>query len=128
MQRPAQADFFQFARYFLWVAEQANQPNASDLLAALDGLASTHHDLPQAEAATALREPPELSEYHERYSTMGRRFPDLGLYACVDTLKPYEAEMGVGDAIDDLVDIAAEMHAILWYLDNAGLNAALFRT
>jgi hypothetical protein len=128
MQRPAQADFFQFSRYLLWVTEQAYEPDVSDLLAALDGLASTYHDLPQGKGATISAEPPELCDYRARYSTMGRRFPELGLYSYVDTLKPSEAEMGIGDAIDDLVDIAAEMHAILWYLDTTGWNGASART
>jgi hypothetical protein len=128
MQRPAQADFFQFSRYFLWVVEQVNDPDVSDLLAALDGLASTYHDLPEAEATTVSAEPPELSEYQVRYSTMGRRFPKLGYYSCLTTLTLHEAEIGVGDAIDDLVDIAAEIHAIFWHLDNTGLNGALTRT
>jgi hypothetical protein len=128
MQRPTNADFFQFARYFLWVAEQAKYSNESDLLAALDGLAFTYHYLPEVEVATASLEPPDLGEYQVRYSAMGKRFPELGYYACLDTLELHEREVGISDAIDDLVDIAAEMHAILWYLDNAKLDDALGRT
>jgi hypothetical protein len=125
MQRPISGDFFQFARYFLWMAEHENDSNESDLLAALDGLASTYHDLPQAGVAAASAKPPELGEYQVRYSAMGRRFPELGYYACLDSLKLHEAEVGIGYAIDHLLDIAGDMHAILWHLDNTGLNGAL---
>ncbi len=103
-------------------------PDESNLLAALDGLASTYHDLPLTEPTDVPADSPELGEYQVRYSAMGKRFPELGYYPCLTTLTLHEAEVGVGDAIDDLVDIAAEIHAIFWHLDNTGLNGALVRT
>ncbi len=52
------------------------------------------------------------------------RFPDYGLYRAAGTLP--EDEFLVGDAIDDLTDIALDLSAVAWLWEHAGESDALW--
>lgn len=56
------------------------------------------------------------------------RFPGIGLYweALSSKMEPdVSPEIAAGDAIDDLLDIAAELFEVRWYLENFGRDEAL---
>lgn len=64
-------------------------------------------------------EPPPFP-YAQYRETLGRRFPELGLYNVVHPIigSPEEAELSVGDALDDLVDITVELLETRWRYEN----------
>lgn len=64
------------------------------------------------------------NEFRERITT---RFPKLGLYWNVSPhmIAGSDPEILVGDAIDDLDDIACEVSRAMWYLANHGRDEAL---
>jgi hypothetical protein len=55
-------------------------------------------------------------------------YPNFGYYntAADVTLKIGETELVVGDAIDDIADIAADMHEVLWRWRNTSADDALW--
>ena len=72
-------------------------------------------------------EPPRL-DHTELRSLIAKRFPMLGLYwtalySTMDSERP--GEIAVGDAIDDLTDIAAEIENVRWYFEQHGREEAL---
>jgi hypothetical protein len=59
---------------------------------------------------------------------MCAKFPDLGLYwTALDPIirSGIEAEIGTGDAIDDLLDIFQELSEVKWLFDQHGRDEAL---
>lgn len=46
-----------------------------------------------------------------------RSFPELGYYRLADPLEGLKQKIGVGDARDDLSDIAVDLTEVMWLLD-----------
>ncbi len=97
------------------------------LRAALDGLALAYHS---AEAPFDGAQHPDapLAEVSALRAGIAVLFPDLGLYnEVLNIAAPVgELEPGVGDVIDDLTDIAMDMHRFLYNWDNTGEEDALW--
>lgn len=122
----SETDFFAAARHVLWVIETADNPTEAMLLEALDRLAVAYYDVPEVVPPKDVGAPPRFDEDARRRAAAAR-FPQLGFYWQVASqITQDQPEILTGDAIDDIVDIAAEMHCNLWLLDNVGKQAALW--
>ncbi|MXQ11513.1 DUF5063 domain-containing protein [Microvirga makkahensis] len=95
------------------------------LARALDALAAVYHDTPSGRPSDAEAEPPR-DDYRLIRQHVGRIFPDLGLYATADPLEVPNEEALVGDAIDDISDIALDLKEILWRWQNLGADDAIW--
>jgi hypothetical protein len=87
------------------------------LARALDGLAHAYHDLRDGAAADGTAEPPKRASYAD---TLRKRYPELGIYPWVDPRATYDATQLMGDALDDVADIAADMAEAAWRWDHLG--------
>ena len=89
----------------------------------LDQLAlATHASGPTVRATD--REAPRR-EYNAIRAEVGLRFPSYGLYRSAGT-EP-DDEFLVGDAIDDITDIAMDLSGVLWLWENVGEADALWQ-
>lgn len=81
----------------------------------LDELALARHHLHVEFDATEQPDPPDWP-YEERRALASERFPDHGYYNVVGAVcEPIaETEVVVGDAIDDLADIAGDLAQVAW--------------
>ena len=69
---------------------------------------------------------PPAADCHHYRDLASKRFPSLGYYNCAGdvTHSLGETECVVGDAIDDLADIAGDLSEVLWCFENtADLDA-----
>jgi hypothetical protein len=110
-------------RSFLDTSLTAEPPSISGVVRSLDELALAYADTPNVAPSDDMREPPEHN-YDSTYGVLRLRFPDLGYYTVVDPLQALEDPASVGDAIDDLADIAGELFEVLWRLETLGLEEA----
>jgi hypothetical protein len=69
-----------------------------------------------------------VRDYSRWRELIGKRFQNFGYYNTPITISTGvgESEMGTGDAIDDLADIANELLEILWLWENTSENNALW--
>jgi len=111
------------ARGFLALIEEGAVPSSRELLRALDELAMAYHQAPEGDPADDDATPPR-TDYQERYASLGKRFPDYGYYAVSDPTEPVSEKGMVGDAIDDLADISADLEEVIWRFDNLGPDDA----
>ena len=90
----------------------------------LDTLSFIVHRIPVGAEALD-QDPPEIpdSRYKDRYQQIERNFPDLGLYVMSTVIDEINEPM-VGDAIDDLVDIAQDLEQIIWRWTHSGPDDA----
>ena len=94
---------------------------------ALDRLAMAYHF---ADYTFDENEYPEAvtTEYSGLREVVAPSFPELGLYNVVLDIneKIGEDVAGVGDAIDDICDIAGHMEEVLWCWENTSIDNALW--
>jgi len=115
-------------KQYLLLLEPSNLMEGDRLRAlsrALDDLAYVYHRIPEATGDLSDREPPN-ADYHARYSVIRTLFPSLGLYVCGSKELNNIERSTVGDMIDDLADIAADLESVVWYLDHGEENTALW--
>lgn len=112
------------ARSFLVRLLDGQAPSSRELLLALDELAMAYHRAPLGSPADSGVTPPRNDDYQERYARLGTRFPDYGYYAVSDPTEPTNEEPMVGDAIDDLADISADLEEVIWRFENLGPDDA----
>jgi hypothetical protein len=111
------------ARRFLALLQEGNPPSDRELARALDELAMTYHQTPEGEPAEEDATPPS-KDYQERYAILSRRFADYGNYAVSDPSEALNKESMVGNAIDDLADIASDLEEVVWRFENVGADEA----
>jgi len=89
--------------------------NESELSRLLDDLAARQHDVTVAFDDGDDPDPPDWP-YAERRALAQERFPGYGYYNLVSPVaeKVGEAEVVVGDAIDDIADIAGDLAVVEW--------------
>jgi len=97
-------------------------PELPALVRALDALAMAYHETPEGAASEQGFDPPER-DYVATRARIAPRFPDLGFYGVTDPLK-IEGDFMLGDAIDDLCDIANELSETRWRWDRLGPDDA----
>ena len=111
------------ARRFLALLHQAPAPSSRKLLQSLDELAMTYHHTPPGNPSEDEATPP-TTDYQQRYASLGRRFSKYGYYAHSDPTEPLDEKGMVGDAIDDLADIADDLEEVVWRFENLGADDA----
>ncbi len=100
-----------------------NGPSSRELLRALDELAIAYHRSPEGDPSDDDAKAPR-EDYQERYARLGSLFPDYGHYAVSDPTQPLDESGMVGDAIDDLADISADLEQVIWRFENIGPDDA----
>jgi hypothetical protein len=101
--------------------------NLQALELVLDKLALAHNFIDfQFDKADHPEAPRE--DYNRLRQLAERRFPDFGHYNMPDCITDKIAESGivVGDAIDDVADIARDMHEIRWCWEHNSPDDALW--
>ena len=98
-------------------------PELPALVRALDALAMAYHATPEGRMSEEDLDQPER-DYNATRAKIGPRFPDLGFYGVADPLEVPTTTSMLGDAIDDLCDIANELSETLWRWDHLGPDDA----
>lgn len=115
------------AREFLAMIETKTSPEAAqrDLRLLLDRLALAYE---LSSPVTSDGGDAQRADYDEIRARVSARFPDFGLYNSVlnVTSKVGEPEFGVGDAIDDITDIACELSGVVDAANRFGDKDALW--
>ncbi len=98
------------------------------LAPALDRLSLAYHDGTDIQNAPSEAEPPQR-DYQRLREMIAARFPDLGYYGATPPGETLDAEITIGDAIDDLTDIYSELLDVAWCLQHTSNEDAtrLFR-
>ncbi len=115
---------------FLYLLEHppAQEGEALRALAlSLDRLAFAIHSLPEGDVPDDAREPPDLgvnAEYKRFSALASKAFPALGIYVDCDPTEDISQRPTMGDAIDDLADIAQDLSQSVWRWDHNGLEDA----
>lgn len=105
--------------------EENEDANIRALEEILDRLAlAWHHIEPVSEEGHA--DPPRKS-YDQLRSAAADQFPSFGYYNIPDrvTNKIAQSDIIVGDAIDDLADIARDLHDVSWRFEETSTEDAL---
>jgi hypothetical protein len=92
------------------------------LACSLDELAFALRALPEGEVVEGWEKQPKppSDSYHRFSKYASQSFPELGLYPWVDPVGSIDQSVMMGDAIDDLADIAKDLSEALWVWDNVG--------
>ncbi|MCK5125095.1 MAG: DUF5063 domain-containing protein [candidate division Zixibacteria bacterium] len=99
------------------------QKRENDLRLLLDELAIATHQTKPSESLTDLETPDY--DYNKLRHVIGKCFPNYGLYLDADT--DPGREPGVGDAIDDITDMALALSEVLWLWDHASETDAMWQ-
>ncbi|MBI1753149.1 MAG: hypothetical protein HY014_04610 [Acidobacteria bacterium] len=93
----------------------------------LDRLAWVRHEMESAFDGRDLPDPP-AKDYAATRATLESRFPGFGWYHTVSKVgqEVREAEVGYGDALDDLADIQGDLEEFLWRWEHNSHDDALF--
>jgi hypothetical protein len=91
---------------------------------ALDRLSLAYHEGADLSAQDSEGEPPQR-DYQALREMVGERFPTLGYYATAPAGETLEAEVTMGDAIDDLTDIYSELMDVAWCFANTTAEDAV---
>ena len=102
------------------------ESNEKALIEVLDRLAVLIHDAPQGEVTDVDTDAPRLEEEAIR-AKVAELFPAYGFYVGGQLLDPkLDNEIMVMDAIDDITDIALDLHEVVWTWDHIGETDALW--
>jgi hypothetical protein len=117
----------QEVRRFLEIFDQDQQEKIDlrFLAATLERLACAYYDLQPDAPPQNAKEPPNKDMGKAARDVVARVFPDFGFYDLSDPLR-VGAQSMVGDAIDDLLDIRAEMLETVWRWENNGPQDAVW--
>lgn len=108
------------AREFVALVTTEPMPAIEALARSLDELALAYWD---TSPGMPRGKPCELPEWSFTHASIGHRFPNLGLYGVTSPAEISSSVM-VGDAIDDILDIARDLSEVIWRYDNLGADDA----
>ena len=91
----------------------------------LDQLSNAYAAAPEAPFVDG-NDPPERHDYKAMCDRVRQAFPKFGYYAVVDPVPDPDAEVTMGDAIDDMADIALDLQQVLWLWDHARQDEAVW--
>ena len=115
--------------HFFWVvnSEMPSDSRELELQKALDKLAVSVHDATGYFDENSYRDPPR-KEYPFLREQISPKFPDCGYYNVAHEIseKVAESSVSVGDAIDDICDIAGDLEEVLWRWENTSSDDALW--
>lgn len=83
---------------------------------ALDLVSLAYYDSTAPADSNSEGEPPQR-DYKMMREKVAARFPTLGYYGAAPPGETLDAEITVGDAIDDLTDIYSELQDVAWCLE-----------
>jgi len=109
------------AERFVELVTECESPSIQMLSRHLDELALSYHDTPDGDPNDS-DEPPR-PEYRVSHADISKRFPNLGYYGTADPTE-VPGEPLVGDAIDDIMDIANDLKEVLWRYERFGPDDA----
>jgi hypothetical protein len=109
------------AQHFIDLVTKCENPSDDMLARRLDELALSYHDTPPGDPHDSDERPPD--EDRIEHADISARFPALGYYGRADP-KEVPGEALVGDAIDDIMDIANDLKEVLWRWDRLGPDDA----
>ncbi|MBL1430219.1 MAG: DUF5063 domain-containing protein [Robiginitomaculum sp.] len=97
------------------------------LIKCLDELAVCTNDVDYCFDEKDYAEPPDR-DYIKFREYISKKFPSLGFYniALEISEELHKSSLSIGDAIDDIVDIAQDLQDVLWRFDNTSPDDALF--
>ncbi len=95
------------------------------LAMALDSLVWAYNHSSDVEPETDDVDNPK-SDYDLLAKRASEVFPELGYYCDVDPDENIEQKIGVGNAIDDIADIARDLSEVLWLKQNVSENEAVW--
>jgi len=98
-------------------------PGEVALVRALDRMADAYHAAPEGECIYTEVDPPERDGAALR-ARIEARFPDYGFYRSAGLLVSGDEPPGIGDAIDDLLDLVLDLGGAVWLADHVGLDDA----
>jgi len=101
--------------------------NALELAASLDGLAWSVRLIPASSSLDGAIDRPEVAD-DTMLRKIPERFPDFGHYTLVDPVEPgdVDPEVRLGDALDDVSDIARDLLRVRQIWDEVGEAEALW--
>lgn len=112
----------------LTLAEGDETQRIKTLVRSLDELALASHTQDYPIDQRNYPDPPKKEDYNLRHNKIGKLFPSLGFYNSAPDV--YESvgqtPLAIGDAIDDIVDIAGDLEEVLWRFDNTSEQDALY--
>ena len=115
--------------YFFETLEAEMQPDLREvrLQEALDRLAISLHHTDCSFDGKSYPDPP-AKEYPLLRGKISPNFPDCGYYNVAHEIseKLAESSISVGDAIDDICDIAGDLEEVLWRWENTSVDDALW--
>jgi hypothetical protein len=126
-------DIFDAVRDFFTLLNSPNKnedslDNLRALVRVLDNLAWVYHFVSYEFDEQASDPPTHDSQIYITMRNLAEsKFPMLGHYSTVALLEVPASEMMRGDALDDLADIACELHGVLWRLENTSEDDALWQ-
>src|SRR5215216_4361248 len=105
----------------------ADEQREEVLCPALDQLALAYHFADFKFDETDYPDAP-TPDYDDIRKTIQGLFPNYGYYNTPDeiTTNIERAKMNVGDAIDDITDIARDLYEVLWCWENTSVEDALW--
>jgi len=108
-------------------APDKNDDVIETLIHSLDKLTFQVHEAEFAFDENEYDDAPEIN-YGELRTVVEKKFPKLGYYHTSDFEEPTEknGEVSLGDAIDDIVDIVADLKDVKWYFENTSKNNAIW--
>lgn len=109
------------AQRFVDLVTKGESPSIQLLARRLDELAMSYHDTPLGDPDDS-DERPTLEDRVE-YTDIGPRFPSFGYYGIADP-REVPGEPMIGDAIDDIMDIANDLKEVLRRFDRFGAEDA----
>ena len=95
-------------------------PTIAALARSLDELAIAYYSTPPGLPDEDASDPPEPAL---TYASIGARFPELGFYGVASPAELTGSVM-LGDAIDDVLDIARDLSEVIWRFENVGSDDA----
>lgn len=117
---------------FLHLIEQPPQDSQARLralAAALDRLSTVYHSLEDVEPTT-VDTPAGNRDHAAAYRRLGALFPEFGMYSEVEPEAAYRGsldETTMGDAVDDLADIAGDLSEVADLLDKGETQNAIWQ-
>jgi hypothetical protein len=97
------------------------------LVGILDKLAFAYHHVSFEFDENGGDPPVHDNQMYSRFREIaGQKFPSLSSYREVDPLELEATEAMMGDALDDLADIACDLQDVLWCLENTTEEDALW--
>jgi hypothetical protein len=107
--------------------KDSTEANEQALILALDKLALAYHFSEHQFDKKDYPEPPS-KDYQQHRAIVTQRFPNFGYYNLPEVVTSKISDPGVivGDALDDITDIALDMQEVRWRWDNTSDLDALW--